>query len=251
MFKLEINWELFFEIHKDLPREGPGDNESTQKAFNFLKNLPLNPHILDIGCGPGMQTIQLAKLIDGKITAIDTHQPFLDDLNIRAQNEGVQDKIETLNKSMFEIDFEEGQFDVIWSEGAVYIYGFEKALKEWQYFLKDNGYIVVSEASWLKENPPTEIKDFWNDCYPDIKIIKENKVIIEKNGYNLISCFTLPDNSWWENYYIPMEVRINKLREKYQGNQEIEKQLDEELIEIEMFRRYSDYYGYVFYIMQK
>ena len=68
MFKLEI----FFEIHKDLPREGPGDNESTQKAFSFLEDLPSNPYFLDIGCGPGMQTIQLAKLIDGKIIAIDT-----------------------------------------------------------------------------------------------------------------------------------------------------------------------------------
>jgi len=68
VFKLEI----FFEIHKDLPREGPGDNESTQKAFSFLEDLPSNPYFLDIGCGPGMQTIQLAKLIDGKIIAIDT-----------------------------------------------------------------------------------------------------------------------------------------------------------------------------------
>ncbi len=243
--------EFFFEIHKDLPREGPGDNESTQKAFNFLENLPSNPYILDIGCGPGMQTIQLAKLNDGYIVAIDTHQPFLDELNKRAEIAGVQDKIKTINKSMFKMDFEEGQFDVIWSEGAVYIYGFEKALKDWHIFLKKNGYIVVSEASWLKKNPPAEIRDFWNDAYPDIKLIEENKDRIKKNGYSLISYFILPENSWWENYYTPLEFRINELKEKYQGNEEAEKQLDEELIEIEMFRKHSDYYGYVFYILQK
>jgi len=247
VFKLEI----FFEIHKNLPREAPGDNESTRKAFILLGDLPSNPIILDIRCGPRMQTIQLAKLIDGKIYAVDTHQPFLDELNKRAQNAGVRDKIETINKSMFKMDFEEGQFDVIWSEGAVYIYGFEKALKDWYIFLKKNGYIVVSEASWLKKNPPAEIRDFWNDAYPDIKLIEENKDRIKKNGYSLISYFILPENSWWENYYIPLEIRINELKEKYQRNEEVEKQLDEELLEIEMFRKYSNYYGYVFYIMQK
>ena len=247
MLKLEI----FFEIHKDLPREGPGDNESTRKAFTFLEDLPSNPYILDIGCGPGMQTIQLAKLIDGKIIAIDTHQPFLDDLDRNAEKAGVRDKIETINKSMFKMDFEEGQFDIIWSEGAAYIYGFENALKDWHIFLKNNGYIVVSEASWLKKNPPSEIRDFWNEAYPDIKLIEENKDRIKNSGYKLISYLVLPESSWWENYYIPLEKRITELKTKYQSNEEVEKQLDEELIEIEMFRKYSDYYGYVFYIMQK
>jgi ubiquinone/menaquinone biosynthesis C-methylase UbiE len=50
---------IFFEIHKDLPREGPGDNESTRKAFSMLVDLPAEPDILDIACGPGMQTIEL------------------------------------------------------------------------------------------------------------------------------------------------------------------------------------------------
>jgi len=52
--------DIFFEIHKDLPREGPGGNEYTRKAFYMLGDLPPEPYILDIGCGPGMQTIELA-----------------------------------------------------------------------------------------------------------------------------------------------------------------------------------------------
>ena len=243
--------DIFFEIHKNLPREGPGDNLSTRKTFEALNDLPPNPLILDVGCGPGMQTIQLTKLIDGKIIALDNHQPFLDELNKRAIKAGVENKIKILNKSMFSMDFKEKEFDVIWSEGAIYIYGFEKALKDWRIFLKNNGYIVVTEATWIKENPPDEIMQFWNEVYPNIKSIEENKNMIKNSGYNLISYFILPESSWWENYYIPLEDRINELREKYQGNEEVEKQLDEELKEIKMFRKYSDYYGYVFYIMQK
>lgn len=243
--------EIFFEIHNDLPREGPGNNESTKKAFYFLKQLPLNPRILDIGCGPGMQTIQLAKMANCKIIALDTHQPFLDELNRRAKREGVQERIETVNTSMFSMDFKNNFFDVIWSEGAIYIFGFEKGLKEWHRFLKRRGYFVVSEVSWLKQNPPEEVKDFWNKYYPSIKLIKENIQIIKNLGYNFLYNFIIPESGWWDKYYIPLENRISLLQKKYQGNIEANKALDQELEEIILYRKYSEYYGYVFYIMQK
>ena len=64
--------EFFFVIHRDLPREGPGNNEATRKAFALLRNLPPQSLILDIGCGPGMQTVELAKISNGKIIASQT-----------------------------------------------------------------------------------------------------------------------------------------------------------------------------------
>jgi len=246
-----IKLDIFFEIHKDLPREGPGNNEATKKAFSFLKELPPNPRILDIGCGPGMQTIQLTKMADCKIIALDTHQPFLDELNRRAKSEGVQDRIEIVNNSMFSMDFEDDFFDVIWSEGAIYIFGFEKGLKEWRRFLKRRGYFVVSEVSWLKQNPPEEIKGFWEKYYPSIKLIEKNIRIIKNLGYNFLHNFTIPESGWWEEYYIPLEKRIALLRKKYHGNIEAKKALDQELEEITFYKKYSEYYGYVFYIMQK
>jgi len=72
--------KIFWEIHNSLPRKGPGDNKSTRKAYKMLKELPENPRILDIGCGPGMQTIELAKISNGEIIAVDSHQPFLEQL---------------------------------------------------------------------------------------------------------------------------------------------------------------------------
>jgi len=46
----------------------------------MLKGLPENPRTLDVGCGPGMQTIELAKRSSGQIYALDNHQPFLEQL---------------------------------------------------------------------------------------------------------------------------------------------------------------------------
>jgi tRNA G46 methylase TrmB len=53
--------KIFFEVHNDLPREGPGDNKSTRKAYLTLPVILEKPRVLDIGCGPGMQTVELAK----------------------------------------------------------------------------------------------------------------------------------------------------------------------------------------------
>ncbi len=36
--------------------------------------------------------------------------------------------------------------------------GFEKGLTAMKKFLKPGGYMAVSELSWLKDNPPAEIK---------------------------------------------------------------------------------------------
>lgn len=242
--------DIFFEIFNDLPRGGPGDNESTRKAFSLLSDLPERVDILDVGCGPGMQTIELAKLINGQIIALDNHQPFLDKLNTEVKREGLENKIKTINSSMFFMDFKKEQFDVIWSEGAVYIYGFEKALKDWRIFLKIEGYFIVSEIAWIKPHPPQEIKEFFKLEYPPMKTNEENIQIIKDSNYNLIDSFILPESSWWNNYYHPYEKQVTALKKKYQGDVEKITLLDSALIEIELFRKYSKFYGYVFYIME-
>lgn len=243
--------DLFFEIHKDIPREGPGDNDSTKQAITMLKDIPSNPTILDIGCGPGMQTIELAKNMNGKIFAIDTHKPFLDRLLETAINKDVSHRIEAKEMSMFSLEFREDSFDVIWCEGAIFIIGFEKGIQEWRKYIKTGGYLVVSEVSWLREDIPEEPKNFWESDYPGIKGIADNMKIIKKSGYSAVGHFIIPERGWWKDYYNPLTDRISKLRKKYINNKEANDMMDNTLREIELYKRYSDYYGYVFYIMKK
>ena len=98
--------EYFYELFEALPRGGPGDNKSTRKAFNTIPNPPEQPLILDIGCGPGVQTIELAKLSKGTIIALDNHQAFLNKLIKKAKEEQLLDHIVPKNKSMLDMDFE-------------------------------------------------------------------------------------------------------------------------------------------------
>ncbi len=245
---MDIIYEVF---NADLPRQGPGDNESTKNAFSYLTELPSEPCILDVGCGIGMQTLELARLTNGRIIALDNHQPYLDELDKRVKNMSFSHRITTINQSMLDMKFNTNHFDIIWSEGAAYIYGFEKALEDWQFFLKEKGYLVISELCWFKEDIPKEIHDYLMSEYPVMKSVKENKVTINSKGLHLISHFNIPESSWWDNYYIPLEKNIHKLHKKYQNDNETLELLELFSVEIEMFRNYSEYYGYTFFIMRK
>ncbi|ERT05116.1 methyltransferase domain protein [Lyngbya aestuarii BL J] len=130
-----MNLEIFFEIHQGLPREGPGDFESTQKAYSQLTDLPSQPLILDLGCGPGMQSFHLLELSNGKIIAVDNHQPFLEQLHQEAVRKGVRDRLEIVNADMSALNFDHNSFDVIWAEGSAYSIGFKNALRSWKLFL--------------------------------------------------------------------------------------------------------------------
>jgi ubiquinone/menaquinone biosynthesis C-methylase UbiE len=146
--------EYFYELFRGLPRGGPGDNQSTRNAFRYLKNLPVDPLILDIGCGPGMQTLQLAKLSNGTIIALDNYQPFLDILMKNAIKNGLEERIIPNKQSMLEMDFKNNSFDLIWLEGALYFMGFQNGLKRCHQLLKKNGYLAVTEAVFLQPSIP-------------------------------------------------------------------------------------------------
>ena len=241
---------IFHEVHQGLPREAPGDNSQTRKALSMLAELPARPRILDIGCGPGMQTIELAKRTRGTITAVDIRKPFLETLRRKAIEAGLDDRVTVMQASMFDLDFEKESFDLIWSEGAIYIIGFEKGLRTWQPLLKRCGYLAVTELSWIKAGPPGEVKSYWGKEYPEMKSVEQNRRIIRAAGYAETGHFILPESSWWEPYYRPMQERIDQLRQKYAGDADASGSLDQIEREIEMYRRYPTWYGYVFYLMQ-
>lgn len=241
--------EIFWQVHSNLPREAPGSDASTLQAFSMLPNLPAKLRILDIGCGPGAQTITLAQATQAEITAVDTHQPFLDDLIHRAEQAGVAERIHTIQASMFELKFDD-PFDLIWSEGAVYIMGFERGLREWRHLLKPGGYLAVTEISWLMPEPPEAPRRFWQEDYPGMGTVDENLKRMASAGYQEIGHFTLPESDWWDNYYNHISARVAALREQCRNDAGAQQHLDNEQTEIDLYRQFSDWYGYVFYIGQ-
>ena len=242
---------LMADLYGALPRQGPGSTDATHRAFAMLGPLPENPLVLDIGCGTGAQTMELARLTTGHVIALDIFDWALDSLSRKVVDAGLVGRVHTTQQSMLEMDFQEETFDLIWAEGSLYIMGFENALRTCRHLLKPGGYLAATEISWLRDNPPAELREFWQREYPDIKSVDDNRQLIGENGYELLGHFTLPDRMWWDQYYTPMRKRIPELRRKYVDSPEALALLDENEIEMALHKKYSKWYGYEFFVCRR
>jgi SAM-dependent methyltransferase len=247
---------FFFEIfNPTLPRLGPGDDGSTLQALRmafperaFPSDLELR--ILDVGCGTGAPTLQLARQTRGPITAVDNHQPFLDELQRRAAAEGLGHRISPVLRDMRDIGMESGSFDLIWSEGAIYQMGFREGLTACRSLLVPDGRIAVSELVWFRPDPPSECRAFFAEEYPAMTSVDGCLEMIARSGLEIVGHFALPESSWMEPYYLPLEKRLQVLREIHGHDLSRNEVMDSIRREIEVFRKYSRYYGYEFFVMR-
>jgi len=242
---------FIFTLFEGHPRQGPGSDACTTRMFDLLA-LPGTAEILDIGCGGGMQTLAIARRCPGcRITALDIYQPYLDDLTRKAEEAGVGDRITTCCASMDDLPFAPESFDAIWSEGSVFIIGFEKGLRYWKDFLKPGGSLALSELVWFTDNPSPEVSAFMQEEYPPMTTARECERIIRQAGYAIAGSFRLPDDAWWEHYYSPLEARIAALWDEYADDPDAAATLAMTRKEIALFREYSDEYGYQVFLLRK
>jgi len=242
---------VFLEVQRGLPRQGPGNHESTLQALGLCSDLPSHPTILDIGCGPGMQTVALAEACSGRITAVDTCEEYLDQLLRRAQQAKVADRVEIVNADMANLGLPPSSFDLIWCEGAAYIMGVAAALASWRSLLREQGYLAFSELIWLDENPDDSLAEFWRAEYPAMTSVKGVRKEIQAAGYQPVGDFSLPDSAWWTDYYAPLEAKLPALRKKFADDAEALSLISSIAVEIDMRRRFSHAYAYQFFIVRR
>lgn len=240
---------ILVELHEGLPRLGPGSAESTSRALNLCRNLPAEPEILDVGCGTGAQTLVLAESTNGHIIATDLIPSFLAELDQAITLAGLEDRIEIRKADMTRLAFPQSSFDLIWSEGAIYIMGFDNGLSAWQPLVKPGGYLVVSEVSWFESSPPEELEEFWAENYPAMRTVAENLESARRLGWEPVANFHLPVEAWTEDYYKPLRERIPEFREANAGDPDAQAVADLTELEMSILDRFSDYYGYEFYIL--
>ena len=246
------DFQLLIDLHRPAERQGPGGDAETKLAIDLAgldRSRPLK--IADIGCGTGASTILLAKELDADITAVDFLSEFLDELQVRASNHGLEDRITTLNCSMDALPFAEGEFDIIWSEGAVYNIGFEAGVLAWSRFLKPGGKLIVSEIIWLSSTRPEELQSYWETEYPEIDVASTKIGLLERHGYSPQGYFVLPVHCWLENYYRPVQSRFDAFLQRHGHSDQAKAVVDAERHEIALYEKFQDYYSYSFYVAKK
>ena len=243
--------EVFFDVQRGLPRQGVGDSESTISALALCSELPVTPAVLDIGCGPGMQTIVLAQSTSGKITAVDNCDEYLDELRRRLETASLSARVEVQSADMTVLNYPTETFDLIWCEGAIYIMGVKQALKSWRPLLRDRGYLAFSELVWLDPQPTGKVAEFFGNEYPAMTTIDRIITALRENGYEPVGDFTLPESAWWDDYYTPLEAKLPSLRQKYEGDEAALGIVAQSEAEIDIRRRCASSYGYHFFVARK
>lgn len=246
------DFSLLVDLHKNTERQGPGSEQETLRALACI-DLPRQGdyRVADIGCGTGSSTLTLAQELKGTITAVDLFPAFLEVLNQRAIQLGLEQQIEPLQASMDALPFEQSSYDLLWSEGAIYNIGFERGIQLWKDFLKIGGFLAVSEITWTTQLRPKEIETFWQQEYPEIATAAQNIQILEKHGYALTGYLVLKENSWLDNYYLPLEAEFPDFLERWQHSFQARQVVQEHLHEIQLYRQYKAYYSYGFYIARR
>lgn len=247
----DFDLELICDYFAGLERQGPGSPDVTARALDFVDGLNEGALIADIGCGTGGQTMVLARRTPGKIIGIDLFPRFIDLFNQNAKRLGLHGKAIGRVGSMDDLPFHEDELDLAWCEGAIYNIGFDRGLREWRKFIKQGGYIAVSEASWFTDTRPREIEDFWMDAYSGIDTIPRKMAQLQSAGYIPIACFALPEVCWTDHFYAP-QVDVQKaFLEKHAGDDSAKAFIENQRHEQRLYEKYKEHYGYAFYIGKK
>ncbi|MFC1893711.1 class I SAM-dependent methyltransferase [Chloroflexota bacterium] len=209
-------------IRKRLPKY-------TRKAFRMLPQLD-KPRILDVGCGSGVPAMELARLCNGEITGLDINEGLLNILRRKIEKTRSSERVRAVKASILNMEFPDGSFDIIWSEGSIFAIGFERGLREWKRFLKPNGFIVVHDE---KGNIEDKLKQI-SGC-----------------GYELVGYFVLTEDVWWAEYFTPLEELINESRIKHADDPQVLEELQNAQRELDMFQKNPQLNSSVFLTIKK
>lgn len=243
--------QIFLEVYEHLPRQGPGSRACAARALALCRDLPPAPAVLDLGCGVGGQTLQLAELTSGSIVAIDRHAPSIERLRAAVAARELTQRIRALVGDMAQSGQPSGAFDLVWSEGALYNLGLPQSLRVCHGLLRPGGYLAFTDAIWRRENPPAEVRAAFEQDYPAMGWLDDDLATIRAAGLDLVGHFTLPDEAWWDEFYTPMLARIADLRGRHAGDAGALAALDQLAAEPEMHRRHGAFYAYEFFVARR
>jgi SAM-dependent methyltransferase len=242
---------LFFELFTGLPRQGPGDEASTLRALSLVPGVGSQTRMLIPGCGTGLEARLIARHAPVRILGIDNHPPYVEEFNRQADALGCDGRVEARVGDMHRLELPSGSFDLIWCEGAIYVVGFDAGLREWHRLLAPEGHVALTEVCWTQPDPPPECLAFWTQEYPAIRDVATRLRVITECGYEPVAHFPLPASAWWDDYYRPLQENILQFRARHARDTDAQQIADSVQREIDVWRQYSGFYTYEFFVMRQ
>ena len=178
----------------------------------LIKHYCLNDQskVLDLGCGKGAVSVNIAREFECQVLGIDALTEFIEEANFWA------DKYHQSHLCTFEVgDIRDSisnlnNFDLIVLGSIGPVFGnIENTLNSVKQCLIPNGYVILDDG-YIPEN-----SSFKNENY-----LSKNKAEkqIKNSGFKIIESFKIDDSIIVESdkkIYNKIEIRVKELREKY------------------------------------
>jgi SAM-dependent methyltransferase len=179
------------DLEHDLDLDGLRGNllGYTRQVYRAIP-LPAKPRILDLGCGDGLPTIELARLSGGRVIALDTDATALLKLRRRLTGLRLIDHVVPVRGSALATCFPSASFDLVWEEGVLHLLEAARALSECARLLRPGGLLVMAETTrWLERQ----------------------RDLLPSRGLTIGRVIPLPSGCWWSEYYDPLKRRLDSL----------------------------------------
>lgn len=114
--------------------------------------LPAESPILEIGCGSGLTSVQLAR--EGyTVQAVDSVAAMIERTRQHAEEARVGDRVITSIRDVGSLGFPDNRFDLVLKIGvAPWLHSLDKALREVVRVLRPGGYLITTVDNWWRLN---------------------------------------------------------------------------------------------------
>jgi len=143
-----------------------------QRTYALMR-IEIGHKVLDVGCGPGTDTIPLAQLVGaaGQVVGADHDVAMIAEADQRSEEAGVSAWVKHRHADAVSLPFESGYFDSSRSERLFqHLSSPERALSEMVRVTKSGGWIVVLDTDWSTMSVDTaeveieqRLKRFWTE----------------------------------------------------------------------------------------
>ncbi len=204
-------------------------NIYSKKIFLKIPRID-KPNILDVGCGSGVSTIEIASLTNGNILAIDSDKESLSFFERYIKDSNLESNITIKHNSVFDEELRENSFDIITAEGLFNLIGFEKGLTYFSNFLKISGYFIIHDDS---KNLSTKLK------------------LIERLKFSVIDTIELDENIWGNLYVNCLKNEISQINKNNLDKINSKNSIKTAKDEIKMFENDPSVFKSTYYLLQK
>ncbi|MGH3695887.1 MAG: methyltransferase domain-containing protein [Pseudonocardiaceae bacterium] len=206
-------------------------------AAYLIPHLRSGQQVLDVGCGPGTITIDLARLVaPGDVVGIDNEPAPLEPARTGAQQQGVSNASFAVG-DVYQLDYPDDTFDIVHAHQILqHLAEPIAALREMRRVCKPGGVVAARDADYaaMTWHPRNSCLDRWLDIYR--RVARSNRAEPDAGrrllswaraaGFSEITCsatawcFATPEErAWWGGLW------ADRVTTSALANQALERQL--------------------------